>query len=167
MQVDPVPTVPGAPNTPPTQAAATDAFGLSFESLLRIILTQLTFQDPLKPMENFEFVSQLAQFSQLQIGQTANDRLQLLVLAQAGSQAAGLLGREVDIGASALTGRVVAVTFEDGEPRLTVRTSGGQTIGDLAVGSVSQIRETASNNSPFPPGPPVPPGPQIPGLPNP
>lgn len=146
MQIGPVTGTSGA-----TQAAAngsagdaaTNAFGLSFESLLRIILTQLTYQDPLKPMDNFEFVSQLAQFSQLQIGQTANDRLQLLVSAQGSSQAASLLGRLVDVpaGAATLTGRVTSVSFANGEPRLTVETADGQTISGLALAAVSQIRE--------------------------
>jgi len=146
MQVLPVAPTPGAPGTspPPTRSAdATSAYGLSFESLLRIILTQLTYQDPLKPMDNFEFVSQLAQFSQLQIGQTSNDRLQSLVSAQAALQGAGLLGRQVDIGAGAqtLSGVVRAVSFQNGEPRLTVETTDNQTLSGIALGSISQIRE--------------------------
>jgi len=146
MQVGPISAVPpgGQPQASPSvEGAASNAFGLSFESLLRIILTQLTYQDPLKPMDNFEFVSQLAQFSQLQIAQTGNDRLQLLVTAQGSSQAAGLLGRTVDIaaGATPLSGRVVAVTFANGEPRLTIETADDQTISNLAIGSVTQVRE--------------------------
>lgn len=149
MQVAPV-TSAAAPGTAAAAAsagqsgtAASSAYGLSFESLLRIILTQLTYQDPLKPMDNFEFVSQLAQFSQLQIGQTGNDRLQSIVTAQAGLQGAGLLGRQVDIGTSTqtLTGIVRAVAFDTGEPRLTIETSGGQTLSGISLGSVSQIRE--------------------------
>lgn len=146
MQIGPVsgnppPAQPTGPGS--VQDAATSGFGLSFESLLRIILTQLTYQDPLKPMDNFEFVSQLAQFSQLQIGQTANDRLQLLVSAQGNSQAAGLLGRTVDVpaGAATLSGRVVSIAFANGEPRLTIETEDDQTISNIAIGTVSQIRE--------------------------
>ncbi|NWP10284.1 flagellar hook capping protein, partial [Escherichia coli] len=77
---------------------------------------QLTYQDPLKPMDNFEFVSQLAQFSQIQQSQTMNDRLELLVSAQATSQATSLLGTQVDVpaGATTLTGTVTAVTFDNG-----------------------------------------------------
>ena len=144
MQVGPIATpAPAAPGGTTAQDAATNAFGLSFESLLRIILTQLTYQDPLKPMDNFEFVSQLAKFSQLHIGQTGNDRLQLLVTALGNSQAASLLGRTVDIpaGAATISGRVSAVAFENGEPRLTIVTGDNQTIGNISIGSVSQIRE--------------------------
>ena len=122
---------------------ATDAFGLSFESLLKIVLTQLTYQDPLKPMDNFEFVSQLAQFSQIQQTQEMSDSLKTLVAAQATSQAAGLLGKIVDIpaGGSLLSGEVTAIAFADGGPRLTIRTATNQTISDLALSAVSQIRE--------------------------
>lgn len=146
MQVDPISNPVGASPTvtsPSAQSAATDAFGLSFDSLLRIILTQLTYQDPLKPIDNFEFVSQLAQFSQIQLGQTSNDRLEQLVTAEGNSQAASLLGRFVDVpsGASTLTGRVVAISFVDGEPRLTIETGSQRTVSGIALGNVSQIRE--------------------------
>jgi flagellar basal-body rod modification protein FlgD len=128
---------------PRTQSEATSAFGLSFESLLRIVLTQLTYQDPLKPMDNFEFVSQLAQFSQIQLGQTSNDRLQQLVSAQGSMQAASLLGRIVDIpaGPATVSGRVVSIAFQNGDARVTVETPDRQTISNVALGSISQIRQ--------------------------
>jgi flagellar basal-body rod modification protein FlgD len=148
MQVTPVPSTPQpnrpAPNAAPRpQEAATNAFGLSFESLLKIILTQLTYQDPLKPMDNFEFVSQLAQFSQIQLGQTTNDRLGQLVSAQGNLQAASLLGRRVDIpsGAATVTGKVVSIAFQNGDPRITIETADKQTISNISIGSISQIRQ--------------------------
>lgn len=130
-------------NTQGGAISATDQFGLSFESLLQIVLTQLTFQDPLEPMDNFEFVSQLAQFSQIQQTQTMNDNLETLVRAQSTGQAANLLGKTVDLsaGAGTLTGRVTAVTFANGSPALTIETAQGQTISGLPLGNVSQIRE--------------------------
>lgn len=142
--VAPTPTrPPDAANTQGGAINATDQFGLGFESLLKIVLTQLTFQDPLEPMDNFEFVSQLAQFSQIQQTQTMNDSLETLVRAQSTSQAANLLGKTVDLtaGAGTLTGRVTAIAFANGAPTLTIETAQGQTIGGLPLGNVSQIRE--------------------------
>lgn len=129
--------------TTQTTQNATDAFGLSFESLLKIVLTQLTYQDPLKPMDNFEFVSQLAQFSQIQQTQDMSESLKLLVSAQSTSQAATLLGKVVDIPMSGVTlsGEVTAISFVDGAPRLTIRTANNQTISDLSLSAVTQIRE--------------------------
>ena len=125
------------------QGAATSAFGLSFDSLLKIILTQLTYQDPLKPMDNFQFVSQLAQFSQIQLGQTTNDKLGTLVSAQGTAQAASLLGRTVDIpsGSTVISGKVTAITFANGDPQLTITTGDQQTISGLSLANVSQIRQ--------------------------
>ena len=127
-----------------TGTGATDAFGLSFDALLKIVLTQLTYQDPLKPMDNFQFVSQLAQFSQIQQGSQMVDGLNALVAAQTTSQAAGLLGRMVDITMEqgTLSGKVVGVTFSGGGgATITIETEAGQTISDLPLGNVSQIRE--------------------------
>jgi flagellar basal-body rod modification protein FlgD len=123
--------------------SASSAFGLSFEALLKIILTQLTYQDPLKPMDNFEFVSQLGQFSQIQQGQTTNDHLSTLVSAQGTSQATSLLGTKVDVpaGAATLSGTVTAITFENGTPRVTIETSDGRTIAGLSISSISQVRK--------------------------
>jgi flagellar basal-body rod modification protein FlgD len=118
-----------------------EEFGLEFEDLLRIVLTQLTYQDPLKPMESFEFVSQLAQFSQIQQTQTMSDRILGILQAQATNQATSVLGRIVDVpaGAATISGRVQSISFQTGEPRLTIETSDGRTISNLALSSVSRI----------------------------
>ncbi len=127
-----------------TGNGATDAFGLSFDALLKIVLTQLTYQDPLKPMDNFQFVSQLAQFSQIQQGSQMVDSLNALIAAQTTSQAAGLLGRVVDVSMEqgTLSGKVVGAAFTGGGgATITIETEGGQTISGLPLGNVSQIRE--------------------------
>jgi flagellar basal-body rod modification protein FlgD len=144
MALAPVSAAPSGTAQPgSTQSTATDAFNLSFESLLKIILTQLTYQDPLKPMDNFEFVSQLAQFSQIQIGQTSNDRLSEVAAAQATLQATSLLGRTVDVpaGSTTLTGKVTSISFADGVPKIAIKTDSGSTISNISMASVTQVRE--------------------------
>jgi flagellar basal-body rod modification protein FlgD len=127
-------------SAPPVSAQS--AFGLDFQSLLKIILTQLTYQDPLKPMDNFQFVSQLAQFSQLQQSQSLNDQVTTLLTAQAATQATSLLGRTVDVvaGSSAVAGVVQAVSFASSGPEITIKTAAGQTIANISLGSVVQVR---------------------------
>lgn len=126
-----------------SSADTSAAFGLDFQSLLKIILTQLTYQDPLKPLDNFQFVSQLAQFSQLQQSQTLNDSITSLLSAQSATQATGLLGRTVDFKTntdSLVSGTVKAISFSSGAPQLTIETTAGQTIAGLGIADVTQVR---------------------------
>ena len=133
-----------APTSSATSAAQ-NAYGLDFQSLLKIILTQLTYQDPLKPVDNTEFVSQLAQFSQLQQSQTLNDQISTLLAAQAATQATGLLGKTVDVTSSTadtstVSGTVSAISFVSGQPELAVKTADGQTVTGLSLADVTAVR---------------------------
>lgn len=121
---------------------AQNAFGLDFQSLLGIILTQLTYQDPLKPVDNFQFVSQLAQFSQLQQSQTLNDQVTNLLAAQAATQATSLLGRTIDFTANGttLSGKVEGVSFTTGQPTVTIRTAQDQVISGVSIADIGNIR---------------------------
>ena len=129
-----------------TQQVTQSAFGLDFQSLLQIILTQLTFQDPLKPVDNAEFVSQLAQFASLQQSQTLNDSVTSLLASQSATQATGLLGHKVDFttdptaNAQALTGTVQSVTFSTGQPQVTIVTSDGQTFANVSIANISTVQ---------------------------
>jgi len=67
---------------------------------LRLLTTQLQYQDPLAPTGSTEFVAQLAQFTQLE--QTANTNETLRSLLESNTSlnnygAAGLLGKEVQV----------------------------------------------------------------------
>ena len=48
---------------PAAAGAASSALGL--QDFMKVLLTQLTFQDPLKPMDNQAFMAQMAQFTAL------------------------------------------------------------------------------------------------------
>lgn len=126
-------------------SSADSAFGLSFQSLLQIILTQLTYQDPLKPLDNFQFVSQLAQFSQLQLSESLNTDVSNLLASQSSTQAVGMLGHTVNLttgtsaNSSQVTGKVSAVTFSNGQPQLTVTATGGQVYTGVSISQITQI----------------------------
>lgn len=76
-------------------AAATSVLGK--DDFLKLLMAQLGAQDPLSPMDNQEFVAQLAQFASVEAQQAQSQRLDALLVAQAGGnqlQTANLVGKE-------------------------------------------------------------------------
>lgn len=129
--------------SPVSATSSQSSNGLDFQSLLQIILQQLTYQDPLKPMDNFQFVSQLAEFSQLQQTQSMNTSITNLLASQASLQATAMLGKTVDFtttGSDTLIGTVKSVTFSSGQPSVTVTTAKGETIADVALSNITQVQ---------------------------
>ncbi len=119
-----------------------ESLGLDLPSFLRIVLTQLSYQDPLKPMDNFEFVSQLAQFTALEQSRQQADKLDQMLSVQAATQSIGVLGRKVDLATSSgpVTGTVQSVAFQRDTPEITVLTDDGRTLANIPINQVVQIR---------------------------
>jgi flagellar basal-body rod modification protein FlgD len=71
--------------------------GLGKDDFMKILITQLTHQDPTEPMKDTEFIAQMAQFSTLeQITNMSQDFGKLAGILST-SQALGLLGRTVEL----------------------------------------------------------------------
>lgn len=73
--------------------------GITAESaqnqFLELLVTQLRNQDPLEPVNQHDFLSQLAQFSTLESVENLNSNFEELLRAQALSQGSDLLGHVV------------------------------------------------------------------------
>ena len=94
-----------------TERTATDTLGK--DDFLRLLITQLRYQDPLSPMEDKEFIAQMAQFSSLEQMRNLYKLNQL-------QQATSLLGRSV-----------LAAKETDGLPEQVYgRVTGVRTFGD-------------------------------------
>jgi flagellar basal-body rod modification protein FlgD len=85
---------------------------LDKNDFLKILITQLSHQDPTQPMNDKEFVAQMAQFSSLEQITNMSDGLTKVADLITRSQAVGLLGSAVDVsdGAGTVSGIVEAVT---------------------------------------------------------
>ena len=113
---------------------------ISQEEFLKVLLTQLRFQDPMKPLDNQEFLAQMAQFSGLEQTRQLNDRIDTLLTIQSTTQSIGLLGATVDVSTEAgkKQGIVSAMTFEDGAPVFTI-TAGQEVLTGVSLGQIVQV----------------------------
>jgi flagellar basal-body rod modification protein FlgD len=83
---------------------------------LKLLVTQMTSQDPLNPQTGTDFVAQMAQFSSLSASQTMEADMSSL-------QASNLLGRTVSVTGSdntQISGLVSAVQIQAGTPQIVV-----------------------------------------------
>jgi flagellar basal-body rod modification protein FlgD len=137
-----------------TSSSQLPAATLTQQDFLSILLTQLQFQDPLKPMDDEEFVAQLAQFSALEVNTEESAKLDSLISFNSINQGINLLGRTVTVsssqsglsGSQAASGVVTAVDFSTGEPLLTVTTS-TNTLTSVGLSSVTQVLTPTSTSS--------------------
>ncbi len=118
------------------------ANSMNQEDFLKILLTQLTYQDPMKPVDNQQFLAQMAQFTSLEQTQQLNDKIAVLISNQAALQSVGLIGRTVDITAngSTVTGSVTALSLSGESPLITVKTAAGATLSNISLSQVTAVR---------------------------
>jgi flagellar basal-body rod modification protein FlgD len=107
-------------------------------------LAQLSNQDPMRPMEDKEFIAQLAQFNSLEQMQQVNTHLVDMLAGMSLSQASNLLGKVVEAGQ--ISGTVTGVAMADGKAKITVQTESGAV--QVALSQVTTVVNTADEAAP-------------------
>jgi flagellar basal-body rod modification protein FlgD len=102
----------------------TEQPGLGQDAFLELLVAQLQNQNPLEPINNFDFISQIAQFSTLEQITSLNEALSGFAEFAALGQLASMIGKEATIfdanAGISVTGTITAVTFDGGAPQVIV-----------------------------------------------
>lgn len=118
-------------DTTKKSATANSQSELGKDDFLRLLTTQLRYQDPMKPMEDTQFIAQMAQFSSLEQMQNMNNSIMT-------SQASAMIGKQVtwtDDKNVAQSGIVSAVKVVNNKATLMVGTT------PVELSAVTQIEE--------------------------
>jgi flagellar basal-body rod modification protein FlgD len=116
-------------NSQATTRAANSQSGSAtpdYDTFLKLLMAQLTNQDPTAPMESTDYMAQLAQFSSVEQQTKTNNKLDSLLASSALSQAERFIGRTVTSADGSVSGKVVSVrVFSDG---ILAKLEGGKEI---------------------------------------
>jgi flagellar basal-body rod modification protein FlgD len=118
----------------------TGGSALGKDDFLKILITQLKYQDPSQPLQDKEFIAQMAQFTSVE--QLSNMASEMKLLRQSLGITSDLIGKTVswqgkDSAGNSVekTGKVDSITFKDGNQFINVN---GETI------TVSQLTKIAN-----------------------
>lgn len=96
---------------------------LGQDDFLKLLVTQMTSQDPMNPKQDTDFIAQMAQFSALEQSKVMQSDMAQMRSDQQIMQAYGLLGQTIEVQVDDKTtaqGMVSAVQMEAGTPKLVV-----------------------------------------------
>jgi len=96
---------------------------LDQQDFLKLLVAQMTQQDPLNPKSDLEMIPQMVSFTTLEQSKSMQTDIAQLRAEQQMLQANSLLGRTVEIqdeSKARITGQVTAVQMEEGTPKLVV-----------------------------------------------
>lgn len=90
-------------------SVAKSGLDLGYDAFLKLLLAQMKNQDPTKPMDATQYVSQLATLSHLEQTIKQSDKLDQLLDQAAYQQGASLLGKTLSVKEGNISGVVAAV----------------------------------------------------------
>jgi len=107
-----------------TGAGEPGASGLGKDSFLKLLVTELRHQDPTRPMEDREFIAQMAQFSTLEQMTNLNTEVRNLLTSARSAEAFSVLGKNIEsydtVSKKAVSGKVSSVFYKGDELMLKV-----------------------------------------------
>jgi flagellar basal-body rod modification protein FlgD len=128
--------IPYSPATPTVERG--DQMGK--EVFMRLLVAQMRYQDPSKPVDSSQMMAQTATFTQVEkLEQLAAQNAAMLVLQEA-STAGAMVGRTAtytDTNGGEVTGRITAVRLAQGDQE-AVAVIGGK---DVAVGRITEFAQ--------------------------
>jgi flagellar basal-body rod modification protein FlgD len=97
-----------------TTADLSSTDSLDYNSFLTLLIAQMKNQDPTKPTDPSQFISQLASFSGVEQAIKTNNKLDTLMTSLALTQAEGFIGRTVASADGSVQGTVAGIRVISG-----------------------------------------------------
>jgi flagellar basal-body rod modification protein FlgD len=114
MDITPTSGVTAPSSSAATGTAAAGPASLDYDAFLQLLIAQMKNQDPTKPADPSQFISQLASFSSVEQAVKTNNKLDSIMTSLALSQSEGFIGRTVTSADGSVAGIVAGVRIISG-----------------------------------------------------
>lgn len=113
------------------------------QDFIKLFVSELQFQDPMQPVDNGQFLTELAQFVGIEEQQETVQGVNNLLTLNSTDGALGLLNQTVEFsgaaGSASSTGKVTAIQFDQSGASLSVMTSSGNTVTGIRLSQIQQV----------------------------
>lgn len=117
---------------------------LGKDSFLKLLVTELKHQDPTKPMEDKQFIAQMAQFSSLEQMSNLNKETKNLIRSSQSTEAYSLLGKNIDginpVTKKPVSGEVTSIMHSEHDVRLMIGKD------EVSLDNVSRVYQAGKIN---------------------
>jgi flagellar basal-body rod modification protein FlgD len=135
--IDPSLLISNKPST-----ASTGNSSLGKDEFLKILMAQLQNQDPLNPMEDKEFIAQMAQFSTLEQTTNMSSMLEKFINAQTQSDSilkySEMIGKQVEWKSTEETGNGIVKSIKQSDTGIILELDNGKEITSDSITKVSR-----------------------------
>jgi flagellar basal-body rod modification protein FlgD len=123
MSVSATSSVTNSPDATNSTPSSLPVQTLGQSDFLKLLVTQMSSQDPMNPQSDTDFIAQVAQFSTLEATQSMQSSMSQIQSSQQLTQANGLLGKTVSVQDNqglTVQGTVSSVQIQAGTPQLII-----------------------------------------------
>jgi flagellar basal-body rod modification protein FlgD len=128
----------GATGTTATKTSNLQAGGFDKDAFMKLLIAQVRYQDPTKPLDSTQFIAQTATFTQVEQMEKLADAQAKALSFQQVLLSSALIGREVaavdEVTGEVVAGQVTSVNLDGDTPSVVVEGI------DVPIDKISQIR---------------------------
>ncbi len=125
-----------------TDPSALPNSGINEQNFIQLFVSELQYQDPMQPLDNSQFLTQLAEFVSIEQQSEQVTGINNLLSVNSTYQSLGLLNHSVQIGnadGSTTSGKVTGINYSTNGVQLTVTTSSNQVLTNVTLAQVQLV----------------------------
>lgn len=125
-----------------TNASSLPNSGINEQDFIKLFVNELRFQDPMQPLDNSQFLTQLAQFVSIEQQSEEVTGINNLLTLNSSDDSLGLLSHSVTIAnadGSTTSGKVSGIQYGANGVQLTVMTSGNSVLTNIPLSQIQLV----------------------------